>query len=109
MLKVFHSFFHIPFFYYYFLYFLLKKYEKSIDFLKTICYNGITIKKAMIVKNIKVKVKVYKKMNEKVVFKNTEKPDPIANKEWYKKHAKKLKKVGIEEKDLLNISFVIVK
>ena len=48
-------------------------------------------------------------MNEKVVFKNTEKPDPIANKEWYKKHAKKLKKVGIKEKDLLNISFVIVK
>lgn len=48
-------------------------------------------------------------MNKKVVFRNTEKPNQIANKGWYKKHAKKLKKTGIEEKDLLNISFVIVK
>lgn len=48
-------------------------------------------------------------MNKKVVFRNTEKPNPIANKEWCKKHAKKLKKIGIKEKDLLNISFVIVK
>lgn len=31
-------------------------------------------------------------MNKKVVFKNTEKPDPIANKEWYKKTRKKTKK-----------------
>ena len=28
----------------------LKKYKKSIDFWNKICYNGITIKKAMIVK-----------------------------------------------------------
>ena len=31
-------------------------------------------------------------MNKKVVFINTEKPNPIINRGWCKKHAKKLKK-----------------